>query len=1359
MGAAEGWWDDDEWDDTLPDDEPFWNPEPAIGEEEPIFLEQLAEAAQRDLPALKPSQFTEHAFWMPKTEKHLSLDGKEEFERVVMDRFSFEGRRHMIRPYDTPARKLLLFCGRQVEKCCDVDTLVSMADGSQKRAGDVRVGDRVIGLHGSSTLAPSSVTWVSRLLTKQSFEVVTRQGHKTVVAGTHPVRTWDSWTPAAQLRGGSRVAVVRQAGDFARRSPITSQHVALCAYFVADGGVGSGYAAFTQRAGAVLDDFLSQLRGTYQADTREYARNGAVSVRLSRCPGVRKMLESDGLWGKLSGEKTLPSWAFALTHDKTALLLNRLWACDGHVKKNTRSKYSLEYCSTSPVLVRQIQTLLWKFGIPSRIRENRPSVYKARGEKKLAYILRVETARGAYMFLSRIGALGKSESVPLPDLRVPTRSNRDTLPPESRRLFEQAIPPGRSLRSLGIERLPRAGVTLDRLRTWIDVLRAAGGDVSALEEWITPDVFWDEVVAVTPVGSRTCVDFEVEGAHSFICDGVVTHNSTLLGNIMLSYMCLVAGYRALYVSPSMTQTKTFSADRVREPMETSPVLQRFTTTMLSQNILEKQLVNRSKLTMRYAYLNADRTRGIPAYLLAIDEFQDILLDNVPVMEQCLSHAPQSFKRQIYSGTPKSLDNNLEYFRANLSTQGEWVIPCDACNFWNVLGEKNIGKHFLACEKCARQLNPMHERAQWANMVMDAPWESYRIPQLMVPWLDWKKDILYNYENYPREKFYNEVLGLSYDSGLRPLTTTQLKDHCHDHISMQDLEKYHVLSKTQHVYAGLDWGCHDEETRILTRGRGWQRFRDLADDDEVAQWDAGTRVMSFVKPKVRTVRDWDGEMLHFKTKGGLDMLLTGTHRMRVGVEQGSRWLTEPADSLVSRGGNVTFAGHVSWEGVEQETFTLPACPPGLGYLGEPALDFPMDKWLQLLGYFLSEGGLCFDKGRPSCVKMSQREHINPQTTASMCALLKQSGFKFSTFPNAGTGDVNWTIYGKRLWSWWRSNIGQRGGTKRIPREFLGLSSRQLRILLDALMEGDGTWDSREGTTGGSYSSTSRGLCEDVQELAIRLGYRAVVRQHKEPQGNKKAQWRCSVSRGRDFTFNKPSSRVARVPYKGKVYCCAVPTGYIVTERNGCVAYQGNTGEHSYTVLTLGTYVDMKFRVFYSHRFTGEDVDPEIQLPRILEMLRYFNVRYIGSDYGGGFHSNYKLLKEFGARKVKQFQYLARGAQKVQYNPKLKRYTVARTEVMSDVFNAIKRGKLEFPKWEEWKEPSGQDMLNIYSEQNDQLGMIQYKHGVDKPDDTFHTILYCLLASMFDYPRPDIMSADVEDQHGRRAQQWPGPIDQG
>lgn len=492
--------------------------------------------------------------------------------------------------------------------------------------------------------------------------------------------------------------------------------------------------------------------------------------------------------------------------------------------------------------------------------------------------------------------------------------------------------------------------------------------------------------------------------------GRQVEKSTLLGNIALCYMSMVQSYKVLYVSPSATQTKTFSADRIKEPIETSPVLKKFTTNMLSANILEKQFVNRSKITMRYAFLNADRTRGIPAWMLELDEFQDILSDNIPVIEQCLSHAPERWKRFIYAGTPKSLDNNIEYYRERLSTQGEWVVPCERHTpaHWNVLGEKNIGKKSLVCEKCHKEIDPMGPRSQWANMVEKAPFESYRIPQLMVPWKPWEEIVL-DYERYPRDKFYNEVLGISYDSGTRPLTTDQMRAVCNPNVHMVDVDNYRNLSFSQPVFAGIDWG---------------------------------------------------------------------------------------------------------------------------------------------------------------------------------------------------------------------------------------------------------------------------------------------------------------------------------------------------------------TGEHTYTVLVLATYVNMKFRVFYAHRFTGEETEPVRQLELICKLINFFNVRVVGTDYGGGFDRNDHLIRKFGPKRIWKYQYVARAQRKVQWDTKLGRFLVHRTEVMSDIFNAIKRGRdCEFPRFEDWRDPYGQDFLNIFSEYSDSLKMIQYKHGVDKPDDTFHAFVTGWLASMLVQARPDIILPRRETKNGTMEEMYTGPTDQG
>jgi len=491
--------------------------------------------------------------------------------------------------------------------------------------------------------------------------------------------------------------------------------------------------------------------------------------------------------------------------------------------------------------------------------------------------------------------------------------------------------------------------------------------------------------------------------------------STLLGNRAITYSCMVTGCRTLYVSPSATQTKTFSSDRIKDPLETSDVLRAFTMNSLQQNVFEKQFVNRSKITLRYAFLNADRTRGIPAWQLLIDELQDILSDNIPIIEQCTSHAPERWKRFVYSGTPKSLDNVIEYYRANLSTQGEWVVPCDrhggdGGRYWNILCEKNIEKKGLVCEKCRELIDPMHPDAQWARMVEDAPFESYRIPQLMVPWKAWS-EILLDYERYGRDKFYNEVLGISFDSGLRPLTMKQVQECCLEEVRMsfEALEALRNMSYGRDVFAGIDWG---------------------------------------------------------------------------------------------------------------------------------------------------------------------------------------------------------------------------------------------------------------------------------------------------------------------------------------------------------------TGEHSYTVLTLGMYVNSKFRIFYVHRFVGEDTDPEVQLTKIIQMLRYFNVVIIGVDYGGGHYPNDRLVRTFGQERVQKYQYVAKSKKKVHWNPNYRRWMTNRTDVMSDIFNALKRKQVELPRWEEFKQPYAQDLMNIYSEYNESLRMIQYRHSPDKPDDSFHSIVYCMLASMIKHPRPDIIAPTREDPNkGHIISSYSGTTNQG
>jgi hypothetical protein len=112
--------------------------------------------------------------------------------------------------------------------------------------------------------------------------------------------------------------------------------------------------------------------------------------------------------------------------------------------------------------------------------------------------------------------------------------------------------------------------------------------------------------------------------------------------------------------------------------------------------------------------------------------------------------------------------------------------------------------------------------------------------------------------------------------------------------------------------------------------------------------------------------------------------------------------------------------------------------------------------------------------------------------------------------------------------------------------------------------------------------------------------------------------------------------------------------------------------------------------------------------------------------------------FSKNRIVKYQYSNPG-QKVKWEEKLHRFLVHRTEVMTDIFTAIKRRDFfRFPRWEQFEDPFGKDLLNIFSEYNEQLRQIQYSKTPDATDDTFHSILLCTLASMLKYPRPEILS---------------------
>jgi ribonucleoside-triphosphate reductase len=404
-------------------------------------------------------------------------------------------------------------------------------------------------------------------------------------------------------------------------------------------------------------------------------------------------------------------------------------------------------------------------------------------------------------------------------------------------------------------------------------------------------------------------------------------------------------------------------------------------------------------------------------------------------------------------------------------------------------------------------------------------------------------------------------------------------------------------------SGSKTGCYDEKTEVLTED-GWKLFKDLTERDKVFTL-ADNNKIELHKPNRFFEYDYRGEMVHFKGRA-FDLLVTPNHRMVVDHKHKNKRIFveakdfKPYQHFIPKGG--------IWQGEEKEYFILPAVEAlkGTGpvsrfsendleiirrlrkegtayykiaedfncstatvlnvcnnlkygehklwsYQAEP-VKIKMDDWLKFFGFWLAEG--CTDNneiasGHGYRVTITQ---TNKENREEIKKVLDALPFNYYEEKN------NIIICSKQLWAYLRQ-FGNKY-QKFIPKEIKKLSKRQLKILFDWLVKGDG--HIRKTTGQINYWTASKRLADDLQEIILKLGWIGVLTPQKK---------KISQIKGRDvvartiylievhqktkhFVFNKKRV-IKRIDYEGKIYCCEVPNHTVFVRRNGKVSWCGNS----------------------------------------------------------------------------------------------------------------------------------------------------------------------------------------------------------
>lgn len=358
--------------------------------------------------------------------------------------------------------------------------------------------------------------------------------------------------------------------------------------------------------------------------------------------------------------------------------------------------------------------------------------------------------------------------------------------------------------------------------------------------------------------------------------------------------------------------------------------------------------------------------------------------------------------------------------------------------------------------------------------------------------------------------------------------------------------------------------HSADSEVLTK-EGFKLIGTVKKGEEVGTLNPKTLDFEWQKNLRTYAYDFKNKMTHFIGKK-VDIMVTPNHQMlysQIDTRDHSWKPLKFADATKP----YAYFGFVKapngWQGDKREKLVVLGVEDARTGKRGHSNEFDMKDWMKFLGYYLSEGNTYNRKNQIYRIELSQSDNVVLQ---KMLDLLDEMPYNvIRTIDPGGTHHLQ--MQNKSLYMWFKNaGLAVKASFKFIPTEFKNLSSDLLSILLDALMDGDGNWVEKHQY--GVYTSSSKRLIDDVQEVVMKLGYFSRIR-YFAPVGKtivngKEANftkdcWRVEFSKSKNHPYHtlRKTKNVKDVDYDGKVYCLEVPNHILVTRRNGLLSYHGNS----------------------------------------------------------------------------------------------------------------------------------------------------------------------------------------------------------
>ncbi len=376
-------------------------------------------------------------------------------------------------------------------------------------------------------------------------------------------------------------------------------------------------------------------------------------------------------------------------------------------------------------------------------------------------------------------------------------------------------------------------------------------------------------------------------------------------------------------------------------------------------------------------------------------------------------------------------------------------------------------------------------------------------------------------------------------------------------------------------------CYSRDTEVLTN-KGWRRFDSIDGTEEFATLDPHTFSIQYLPAMDYIVKDHAGEMTRISSSM-VDLLVTPNHRMFI-FDYDKRssstrtWKIQEAGGLKGRRFRLKTDGY--WQAsdipkmvIDAQVISAVRTDTGTRYERDhQSLELPFDSYASFLGYFDAEGHIAH--GEDSSYRITISQNLDSPHLGHILEAIKGMGFDPSVYKVGQGKEAAIIVHSYQLYKH-LEKFGTGAKEKRAPTEIKNASSRQIRLYLDSYIRGDG--NVHENGHEVIYTS-SRGMADDLQELALKAGMSASIRLDDrvgEKHYNEKCGgWVGQTSPNYIVSFrqgvslqpminqqpNAERNQVSSETYTGRVYCVSVPPNELLyVRRNGKPVWCGNTHE--------------------------------------------------------------------------------------------------------------------------------------------------------------------------------------------------------